>query len=93
MSEVGEVSPAGRLSTFVVGPPYGGISDIGAGPDGAMWLTEQQGIVARVASVGTVTELALPLAASNPDGIAAGPANTIWVTETGSDALVEIRLR
>ena len=77
---------------FEAGPPYAGLSDIAAGPDGAMWVSEQSGIVARVTPDGRVTELALPSPAANPEGIAAGPAKSIWVTETGSDAIAEIKL-
>jgi streptogramin lyase len=46
-----------------------------------------------VTTEGAVSELALPSPGSNPDGIAAGPGKSIWVTETGSDAIVEISLR
>jgi polyhydroxybutyrate depolymerase len=88
----GEVSPDGRLSFFPVGTPASGLSDIAAGPDGAMWVSAQDGIVARVTPRGAVSELALPAPGSNPDAIAAGPNKSIWVTETGSDAIVEISL-
>jgi streptogramin lyase len=58
-----------------------------------MWISAQDGIIARVTARGAISELALPAPGSNPDGIAAGPNKSIWVTETGSDAIVEINLR
>jgi streptogramin lyase len=58
-----------------------------------MWVSAQDGILARVTTDGAVSRLALPSPGSNPDGVAAGPGKSIWVTETGSDAIVEINLR
>jgi virginiamycin B lyase len=91
--DAGEVTPAGHVSFFAVGTPASGLSDITAGPDGAMWVSAQDGILARVTTDGAVSQLALPSPGSNPDGVAAGPGKSIWVTETGSDAIVEINLR
>lgn len=91
--DAGEITSAGRVLFFAAGTPASGLSDITAGPDGAMWVSAQDGIIARVTTVGAVSELALPSPGSNPDGIAAGPGKSIWVTETGSDAIVEISLR
>ncbi|HSR85908.1 MAG TPA: PHB depolymerase family esterase [Streptosporangiaceae bacterium] len=91
--DIGEVHPDGRLSVFGIGDPFGGLSDIARGPDGAMWFSEQNGVIGRVADNGQVTELALPLPGSNPDGIAAGRARTVWVAATGIDAVIEITLR
>jgi virginiamycin B lyase len=91
--DAGEITPAGHVSFFAAGTPASGLSDITAGPDGAMWVSAQDGIIARVTTEGAVSELALPSPGSNPDGIAAGPGKSIWVTETGSDAIVEISLR
>ncbi len=91
--DAGEITSAGRVLSFPVGTPASGLSDITAGPDGAMWVSAQDGVIARVTPEGTVSELALPSPGSSPDGIAAGPDNSVWVTETGSDALAEINLR
>jgi virginiamycin B lyase len=92
-SDVGEVRSDGRLSLFDIGPPFGGLSDIAQGANGSMWFSEQDGVIGRVAGNGDVTELALPSPDSNPDGIAAGPGNTVWVAATGIDAVIEITLR
>jgi virginiamycin B lyase len=91
-SQVGEVSPSGRVRVFGDRSPYGGISDLTAGPDGDVWLTEQDGLVARISPDGNVGELALPSPGSNPDGIAAGPGRTLWIAETGADAIVKVTL-
>jgi virginiamycin B lyase len=48
--------------------------------------------VGRITPDGAVTQLALPGAGSDPDGIAAGPDRTVWVAETGTDAIVRITL-
>lgn len=91
-SQAAELTPGGRIRFFSDRSPYGGISDITAGPDGDMWLSEQNGLVARISPDGKVGELALPSPASNPDSIAAGPGRTIWIAETGADAIVKVTL-
>jgi len=91
-SQVGELSPGGRIRFFGDRSPNGGISDITAGPDGSMWVSQQNGLVVRISPGGNVGELALPSPASNPDGITAGPGRTIWIAETGADAIVKVTL-
>jgi len=91
-SQAGELSPGGRIRFFGDRFPYGGISDIAPGPDGSIWLSEQNGLVARISPDGDVSELALPSPASNPDAITAGPGRTVWITETGADAIVKVTL-
>jgi virginiamycin B lyase len=88
--DIGEVGRNGRVSFFPVEPALGGLSDIAAGPGGAMWFAEQDGVIGRVSSGGRVTEVALGSPDTDIDGIAAGPGNSVWVTETGSDAVAEI---
>lgn len=92
-SQIGELGPAGRLRLFADPSPYSGLSDITMGPDGAMWFTEQAGLVGRVTPGGLITQLALPSPGSNPDGITAGPGRTIWIAETGVDAIARIVLQ
>jgi virginiamycin B lyase len=58
-----------------------------------MWFTEQAGLVGRVTPGGLITQLALPSPGSNPDGITAGPGRTIWIAETGVDAIARIVLQ
>jgi len=91
-SQIGELGPGRRLRLFGDRAPYGGLSDITRGPDGAMWFTEQAGLVGRITPAGAVSALALPSRGTNPDGIAAGPGRTVWVTETGKDIVARITL-
>ena len=92
-SQVGEVGPDGRVRLFADMAPYSGLSDVAEGSDGAMWFSEQAGFIGRIDETGALAEIALPSQWTNPDGIAAGPGHTIWVTETGSDAVARIDLR
>jgi polyhydroxybutyrate depolymerase len=91
-SDVGEVHPTGQVSRFDVGPAFGGLSDITAGPGGSMWFSEQDGIVGRMDASGHVMELALP-PDSNATGVAAGPGKSVWVAEPGRNAVAEIVMR
>lgn len=92
-STVGKVDEASRhVTLFPAGPAYCGLTDIAIAPDGTAWFTAQDGIVGRVTPAGAVTELTLPQPGSNPNGIAAGPGRTLWVTETGANAIAMITL-
>jgi virginiamycin B lyase len=91
-SDIGAVGPDGTVSLFAVGVPDGGLSDITAGPGGAMWFSEQDGTIGRVTPNGHVAVVTLFPPDSDLDGIAAGPGNTIWVTEAGDNAIAEITL-
>jgi streptogramin lyase len=69
-----------------------------AGTEREMWSGRRgprltQGFIGGIDASGALSELALPTQATNPDGIAAGPGRTVWVTETGSDAIARIKLR
>jgi streptogramin lyase len=60
---------------------------IGAGPDGALWFTEQQGNqIGRIPTSATVanpqiTEFAVPTSNSRLQDIAAGPDGALWFAE------------
>jgi poly(3-hydroxybutyrate) depolymerase/sugar lactone lactonase YvrE len=90
--QIGELLPGAGLRLFRDPSRYAGLTDIARGPDGAMWYTEQAGLIGRITPGGTIGQLALPGPGSNPDGIAAGPGRTIWVTGTGADTIVRIQL-
>jgi len=56
--------------------------DITAGPDGALWFTEDYGNkIGRITTAGVITEYPVPTANSYPEGIAAGPDGALWFTE------------
>lgn len=59
-STVGEIRATGRVSQFALGQAGAGLSDITAGPDAAMWMSAQDGTIARITADGIITELALP---------------------------------
>lgn len=61
------------------GEPYG----IVAGPDGAMWFTEDGGNkIGRITTGGAVTnEFTVPTSGAEPNGIALGSDNNLWFTE------------
>ena len=48
--------------------------------------------IGRLTPTGTFSQLALPGQGSAPDGITVGPGRTIWVAETGADAIARITL-
>jgi virginiamycin B lyase len=55
---------------------------ITAGPDGALWFTEQNANkIGRLTTSGAFTEYAVPTAGSFPNGITAGPDGALWFTE------------
>ena len=55
---------------------------IAAGPDGALWFTEQIGNnIGRITTAGVVTEYPIPTAGSQPIGIVAGPDGALWFTQ------------
>ena len=58
------------------------LGEITAGPDGALWFTEQSGNrIGRITTLGQITEFTLPRVASGPIGIAPGPDGALWFTE------------
>ena len=90
--KIGELAAGGGLRLFADPSPYSGLNDIAAGPDGAMWYTGQAGLIGRLTPAGTFSQLVLPGQGSAPDGITAGLGRTIWVAETGADAIARIAL-
>lgn len=59
------------------GTPYG----ITAGPDGALWFTEQYGNkIGRITTSGTITEYSLPTLFGQPGSITAGSDGALWFT-------------
>jgi streptogramin lyase len=53
-----------------------------AGPDGNLWFTESSSNrIARITTIGVVTEFSVPTASSDPRGIASGPDGNLWFAE------------
>jgi hypothetical protein len=56
-----------------------------AGPDEALWFTENSANkIGRITTAGVVTEFAIPTASSEPSGIAVGPDGALWFTENAA---------
>jgi virginiamycin B lyase len=53
---------------------------IAAGPDGALWFTEQAAsTIGKITTSGAFTEFVTPTAGSYPGGITAGPDGAHWL--------------
>jgi virginiamycin B lyase len=66
---------------------------IAAGPDGALWFSEDNGNnIGRIATAGAITETAIPTARSFPAGIAAGPDGALWFVEQTGNKIGRIGL-
>jgi virginiamycin B lyase len=58
-----------------------------AGPDGAVWFTEQGATkIGRITTAGAITAFAVPTANSQPSGIVTGPDGNLWFTELNAGA-------
>jgi streptogramin lyase len=80
---LGTCTPGGKITEKVL-PTVATSAAITVGPDGNLWFIEggiMQPYVARVTTVGVVTEFPVPTQNSNPQGIAAGADGNIWFAE------------
>ena len=86
-NQVGEITPAGRLTQFPLPAGVDSPASIVAGPDGDLWFTAQRkstnaGVVARITTAGAVRTFAIPSKPDNLYGITAGPDGAVWFTES-----------
>ncbi len=74
---------SGTVTVYPVLTGNSAPSYITAGPDGALWFTEQNGNnIGRITTAGVVTEYPVPTANSRqPEGTASGPDGALWFTE------------
>ena len=64
---------------------------IAAGPDRALWFTENNGNkIGRITTSGVVTEYVVPTVLSQSFDITAGPDGAPWFTESGGDKIGRI---
>ncbi len=64
--------------------------DIAAGPDGALWFTENEGNkIGRITTAGVIAEFPIP-GVSQRTGIAAGPDGSLWFTEAEANNIGRI---
>ncbi len=83
--QLGTCTTSGKITERVL-PTVASDTAITVGPDGNLWFIEggiMQPYVARVTTVGVVTEFPVPTQDSNPQGIAAGADGNIWFAEVG----------
>jgi len=89
MTTVGRITTAGASMNFTsLGvDPFGNT----LGPDGAVWYAEfQAGAVGRVDTTGQTSQPAQLSANSGPRYIAAGPGNTLWLTEETANQIARV---
>jgi virginiamycin B lyase len=89
------VSPTAALAAtfteYTVPTPASLPALITAGPDGALWFTENQGNkIGRVTTGGSITEFSVPTPASDPNGITLGPDGALWFAEFGGNKIGRI---
>jgi virginiamycin B lyase len=69
------------------------LNGITAGPDNAIWFTEDEsnhtenGKIVRITSTGKISEFHLPTPGGGPGGISVGSDGTVWFTEMLSDKI------
>ncbi len=83
---IGYSTPAGAaviITEFPVPPSLGGPGPITAAPGGIWFAEPNDDTIGRSTSGGNVTIYPLPASHQEPRGIAAGPNDTVWFTETG----------
>jgi virginiamycin B lyase len=76
VASIGRITTTGSITDYPI--PATAYS-ITAGPDGALWFTENQAHkIGRITTSGTVTEFA---SGGDPLDITAGPDGNLWFTE------------
>jgi virginiamycin B lyase len=75
---------AAQTTQFTVPSADSDPTGIIAGPDGALWFTEQSANkIGRVTTSGSFTEFTVPTAVALPLSIIVGPDGALWFTELG----------
>jgi virginiamycin B lyase len=77
-----EALPAQSISEFAIPTADSSPSDITAGPDDALWFTENaSNKIGRITTTGVITEFPILTTDSGPYAITAGPDGALWFTE------------
>jgi virginiamycin B lyase len=86
-NNIGRITTVGTITEYPIPTPMSGPLRITAGPDGALWFTENGGGVGnnigRITTAGMITEYATPTPNSGPYGITSGPDGALWFVEYG----------
>jgi virginiamycin B lyase len=89
------VARASAITKFPIPTRNSGPIGIVAGPDGALWFTENNANkIGRITTAGKVSEFRVPPVGggSFPIGIAAGPDGALWFTEPGEQQIGRITI-
>jgi virginiamycin B lyase len=94
---VGRISTAGAITEFPLAHSNSEVGEVTAGPDGALWFTEDAPDasdgrhIGRITTTGAITEFVLPKR-SIPIDIAAGPDGALWFTDLGTNSIGRLAL-
>jgi streptogramin lyase len=81
----------GDITEYAANTASSGPQNIISGPDGNLWLTEQNASqIAKITPSGTFTEYPTPTASSQPNGLDAGPDGNVWFTEFSTNKIGRI---
>lgn len=82
LGQVGQITPSGEITEFVVGGPGSRPLGITAGPDGNVWFSlSVANKVGRITPEGVVTLFDVPTPGAGPWEMTLGPDGNIWFTE------------
>ena len=82
---------AQTITEFTLPSPNSLPRNLAAGPDGALWFTQQNGNrIGRIDTAGVITEFTLPTAGSAPLDITAGPDGALWFTQLSGNRIGRI---
>jgi virginiamycin B lyase len=83
--QVGQMTPGGVITEHGIQNPVG----IASGSDGAIWITDTDGLIARLTTVGVLTNLFRPPAVTGTPPrfgqIVAGPDGALWYVDQALD--------
>ena len=81
---VAQITPSGNVTEYVLPTPGLSVDGITAGPDGALWFTEEEPgteMIGRITTSGSITQYPIPEVNPEPVAITAGPDGALWFTE------------
>jgi streptogramin lyase len=89
INKIGRITPPGAVTKFSIPSANANPQGIAAGPDGALWFSENgANKIGRITTAGVFTnEFPVLTASSAPQGIAAGPDGAMWFTEFNANKI------
>jgi virginiamycin B lyase len=81
-NKIARITTGGIFSEYAVPTSTSDPTGITAGPNGALWFTEQIGNqIASITTSGAITQYPVPTSASYPLRITPSPDGSLWFTE------------